>query len=75
MRRQQSKALRKPAAGSFVVWYAASNPTKVYVGRKAGIPCAANGKTGKPVCKVGHCIFWSNGDVSADNATLCDKDF
>jgi len=48
----------------------------VFVRRKAGIPCDVNKKTAKPVCKAGHCIFcWSNGDVSADNATLCDKDF
>ena len=53
----------------------AANPTKIYVGRKPGVPCDVDKKTGKPVCKAGHCIFWSNGDVSADNATLCDKDF
>jgi hypothetical protein len=49
--------------------------TKVYVGHNPNVECAVDKKSGKPKCAVGHCIFWSNGDVSADNATLCEKDF
>lgn len=49
--------------------------SKVYVGRRASVPCEINPRTKKPDCRPGHCIFWSNGDISADNATLCDKDF
>ena len=52
-----------------------SSGTKVYVGRRASVPCEIHPRTQKPDCRPGHCIFWSNGDVSADNATLCDKNF
>lgn len=49
--------------------------TKVYVGHNPAVECPVDKKSGKPKCKVGHCIFWSNGDISADNATLCEKSF
>ena len=42
--------------------------TRVYVGHNPEVPCV--GSKGK--CKVGHCIFWGNGDISADNETLCE---
>jgi hypothetical protein len=47
--------------------------THVYVGHNPAVECAVDEKSGKPKCAVGHCIFWSNGDVSADNATLCEQ--
>lgn len=46
--------------------------TKVYVGHNPKVPCVGKGKV---KCTVGHCIFWNNGEVSADNATLCEADF
>lgn len=49
--------------------------TKVYVGHNPAVGCAVDKKSGQPKCKPGHCIFWSNGDVSADNATLCEENF
>ena len=61
-------------SGNVVMTRKFASGTKVFVGRKAGIPCEVD-KKGREVCKAGHCIFWSNGDVSADNATLCDSDF
>jgi hypothetical protein len=62
-------------SGNVVMTRKFASGTKVYVGRRAGIPCEVNPRTKKVECTPGHCIFWSNGDVSADNATLCDKDF
>jgi hypothetical protein len=49
--------------------------TKIYVGHNPAVECPVDKKSGTPKCKVGHCIFWSNGDVSADNATLCERGF
>jgi hypothetical protein len=62
-------------SGRVVMTRKFASGTKVYVGRRAAVPCEVNPRTGKQDCKVGHCIFWSNGDVSADNITLCDPDF